>query len=126
MPQITRYSPARIGSDHFEPCEINDPKSQRQMHAKLELIDYTAYMANRKEVAKIIGEVDAGIFEKLAAVTARARCHWLKEALLVSLDGKQPADEQIKILSELRVTYDEMTAAYDGLRRLVERGYIAP
>ncbi len=125
MSLATSYSTSRSGSDHFEPSEINDPKSQRQLHAKLEQIDYTAYAANRKEVAESLGEVDTGKFERLAAAAARARCQWIGEAILVSSGPNKPNAEQIAKLSELRTIYDELTQAYDGLRRLVERSYLA-
>lgn len=122
----TSYSLARTGTDHFEPSEINDPKSHRQLHAKLEQIDYTAYAANRKEIAESLGEVDTGKFEMLAAAAARARCQWIAAALHISSGPDQPNTAQIARLSELRTVYNELTAAYDGLRRLVERSYLPP
>ena len=124
MSLTASYRTLRSGSEHFEPSEINDPKAQRQLHAKLEQIDYTAYAANRKEIAERLGDVDTGQFKKLAAVAARARCQWIAEALLVSSETNQPSVEQIRRLSELRTMYDELTPAYDALRRLVERGYL--
>jgi len=124
MSLTASYRTLRSGSEHFEPSEINDPKAQRQLHAKLEQIDYTAYAANRKEIAERLGEVDTGQFERLAAAAARARCQWIAEALFVSLETNQPSVEQISKLSELRTMYDELTQAYDALRRLVERSYL--
>lgn len=120
------YSSLRLGSDHFEPSEINDPKSQRQLHAKLEQIDYAAYAANRKEVSDSLGEVDIGKFERLAAAAAIARCQWIAAALLVSSGPNQPDAQKIAKLSELRTTFNELTEAYEGLRRLVERSYLVP
>ena len=124
MSLVTNHSYIRSGSDHFEPSEANDPKSQRQLHAKLEQIDYTAYAANRKEVAERLGTVDSGKFEGLAAAAAIARCKWISAALLVSSGPHQPNAEQTRGLSELRTIYHELMEAYDGLRRLVERGYL--
>ena len=39
MSLTTSYSLARTGPDHFEPSDIDDPKTQRQIHARLEQID---------------------------------------------------------------------------------------
>lgn len=125
MSLTTSYRTLRSGSDHFEPSEINDPKSQRQLHAKLEQIDYTAYAANRKEIGESFGKIDTEQFEKLAAAAARARCQWIAAALVVSSETNQPSVEQIRRLSELRTMYDELAQAYDALRRLVERSYLA-
>jgi hypothetical protein len=125
MSPTTNYRTLRSGSEHFEPSEINDPKAQRQLHAKLEQIDYTAYAANRKGITESLGEVETGKFEKLAAAAAKARCQWIAAALVVSSETSQPSVEQIRNLSELRTMYDELTQAYDALRRLVERNYLA-
>jgi tryptophanase len=125
MALSTSYRSLRSGSDHFEPSESNDPKTQRQLHATLEQIDYTAYAANRREVADSLGKVDTAQLEKLANAAARARCKWIAAALSISSGSNQPNMEQIKTLSELRNTYDELTLAYDAVRRLVERSYLA-
>ena len=126
MSLTTGYSLSRTGPDHFEPSDLNDPKAQRQLHARLEQIDYAAYAANRKEIAESLGEVDAGKFEMLAAAAARARCQWIAAALLASAGPGQPDPGQMARLSELRTLYNELTAAYEGLRRLVERSYLPP
>jgi hypothetical protein len=116
----------RTRGDHFEPSEIDDPKVQRLVHASLQNIDYTAYAANRKQVSESLGKIEAAHFEKLAAAAARARCQWIAEALAVTSDARLPDVAQIKKLSDLRTTYLELTEAYDALRRLVERNYLAP
>ena len=116
--------PWRIATDHFEPSDSGDPKAQRQVHGKLEQIDYTAYEANRKAAAISLGNVNLGTFEKLAADTARARCEWMAAAV-AAIDGSHPlGSEQIKRVAELRASYDELAEAYSALRRMVERGYL--
>ena len=116
----------RTRADHFEPSDVDDPKAQRLVHAALEHIDYTAYAANRKQVAESLGKIDAGQFEKLAATAAKARCQWIAEALHATSGANIPDVQQIRKLSDLRTTYVELTEAYDALRRLVERNYLAP
>ena len=116
----------RTRADHFEPSENDDPKAQRLLHAALENIDYTAYAANRKQVAESLGKIDAEQFEKLAAAAAKARCQWIAEALRATADASIPDAQQIRKLSDLRTTFVELTEGYDALRRLVERNYLAP
>ena len=69
MLSTTNHRTLRAGSEHFEPSETNDPKTQRQLHAKLEQIDYTAYAANRKEITQSLAHL-AGTCIALQVVTA--------------------------------------------------------
>src|SRR5512146_3172090 len=112
MPLTTGYSLARPGPDHFEPSDIDDPKAQRQLHARLEQIDYAVYAANRKETAQSLGSVDPANFERLAAAAARARCAWIAAALEACSEPGEPCHEQTARLSHLRAVYDELAAAY--------------
>jgi len=114
----------RAPSDHFEPDEDVDPKAQRSLRGHLEQIDYTAYAANRKLLTSAMGAIEAERIQKLAAAAALARTRWVVAALAISEEGGAPSREQVTALTHLRTTYDELTAAYDGLRRMVERGYI--
>ena len=115
----------RTKADHVEPNEIDDPRVQRLLHAALENIDYTAYAANRRQVAETLTKIDIAQFEKLAATAAKARCQWIAEALHVASASDLPDAGQIRKLAELRSNYMELTEAYDALRRLVERNYLA-
>ncbi|ODT84765.1 hypothetical protein [Phenylobacterium sp. SCN 70-31] len=114
----------RAASDHFEPDEDVDPKAQRNLRGHLEHIDYTAYAANKKLLTAAMGALDGQRVQKLAAAAALARTRWVVAALTIAEDGATPTREQIAGLTHLRSTYDELASAYDGLRRMVERGYI--
>lgn len=114
----------RAPSDHFEPDEDGDPKAQRNLRGHLEQIDYAAYAANKKLLGGAMGAVGAERIQKLASAAALARTRWVVAALTISEGGGAPTREQITGLSHLRTTYDELAAAYDGLRRMVERGYL--
>lgn len=114
----------RAASDHFEPDEDVDPKAQRNLRGHLEQIDYTAYAANKKMLSGAMGAIPAERIQKLASAAALARTRWVVAALAISEAGGAPTREQVTGLTHLRATYDELAAAYDGLRRMVERGYI--
>ena len=124
---ITRNTSVRrtIG-DHFEPDDDIDPKVQRQLRGQLEQIDYTAYTANRQVLGAAIGEADAVKFQRLGLATAVARARWVATALATTTDAtKPPSRDQIQELAFQRAAYEELTEAYDALRRMVERGYLA-
>ncbi|MBX3484150.1 hypothetical protein [Phenylobacterium sp.] len=114
----------RTPSDHFEPDDDVDPKAQRNLRGHLEQIDYAAYAANRKLLSGAMGAVEGERIHKLASACALARTRWVVAALAISEEAGAPTREQIAGLVHLRATYDELAAAYDGLRRMVERGYL--
>jgi hypothetical protein len=111
--------------DHFEPDEHVDPKAQRQLRGQLEQIDYTAYAANKEVLAAVIGRADAGKFAYLGLATAQARAKWAAYALAATDGGKSPSAQHIEELARLRSAFEELSEAYDALRRMVERGYLA-
>ena len=112
----------RSGGDHFEPDL--DPQAQRHLRARLEQIDFTAYTANREVVAHHLRRTDAQTFQRMALATAQARAVWVAAAMAATEQGRQPNAAQIENLALLRKAYEELTEAYDALRRMVERGYI--
>jgi hypothetical protein len=113
----------RSSSDHFEPQVADDPQAQRRLRGQLEHIDYTAFASNREVIAAGLGHADAGKFQRLAVAAALARTRWVSEALAMS--GPQGLTaEQVAHLSQLRGAYEELTEAYEAMRRMVERGYL--
>jgi hypothetical protein len=124
MSSMRTSSVRRIATDHFEP-ESADPQDARKLRGQLEQIDYTAFASNREVLGRMVGSADAATFQRMAVVAALARAHWVKEALALS-DGATPITPQrIARLTELRVAFEELTEAYEGMRRMVERGYMA-
>lgn len=115
----------RAPSDHFEPGEDLDPKAQRLLRGALEQIDVMAYAANRKLLGSALTGVDAESFQRLAHATSMARARWIVAALATTESGTPPSAHQIEAVAQLRTAFEELTAAYDGLRRMVERGYLA-
>jgi hypothetical protein len=114
----------RLVADHFEPGEDVDAKAQRQLRGHLEQIDYTAYAANRKVMSAALGGAETQQFERLALATAYARAKWVATALAVTDRGAPPSNADVETLANLRRGYEELSEAYDALRRMVERGYM--
>ena len=121
---MATYSSTSIRSDHFVPESSQDPAAQRRLRGQLEQIDYTAFASNREIIGHTLGVADAQMFQMMAISCASARAQWAKEALAISATGAAPTAEQVRRLSELRAAFDELSAAYEALRRMVERGYL--
>ena len=115
----------RSSSDHFSPEADLDPQAQRQLRGKLEQIDYTAYASNREVIGRTLAGADARIFQRLGVAAAQARAHWIGGAIAATESGQALTPMQVDKLSQLRRAYEELAEAYDAMRRLVERGYIA-
>ena len=109
--------------DHFEPQDI-DPHEQRRLRGMLEQIDYAAFVSNREVVGQMLGGADAASFQKLAVLTATARAKWVAEALRLAHSGSPVTPDQTARLTAHRTAYEELAEAYEGLRRMVERGYL--
>lgn len=109
--------------DHFEPQDA-DPQEQRRLRGLLEQIDYAAFIANREIIGQMLPKLDASMFQRLAVLTATARAKWVAESLRQSESGAPSTPDQIARLTSMRTAYDELAEAYEGLRRMVERGYV--
>ncbi len=114
----------RRSRDHFEPQDT-DPQDQRRLRGLLEQIDYSAFVANREVIGQMLPKLDASMFQKLAVLTATARAKWVSEGLRQSESGAPSTPDQIARLASARTAYEELAEAYEGLRRMVERGYVA-
>jgi len=110
--------------DHFEPEAALDPQRQRQLRGHLEQIDYAAFAANREVVAKSLAQVDIAAVERLAAATAHARANWIAAALKMTKAGNMLEAEEAARLGDLRRAWEELSEVYEGLRRMIGRGYI--
>ncbi len=121
-------SSSRRSRDHFEPSD-SDPQEQRRLRGHLEQIDYTAFVSNREVIPQVMGlggnPAEPAAFQRLAVAVATARARWVAEALRLSEAGFAVGPSEAQALTSLRVAYEELSEAYEGLRRLVERGYLS-
>ncbi|MEI7932410.1 MAG: hypothetical protein WCI21_05065 [Alphaproteobacteria bacterium] len=122
---LIRTNTVRRTSDHFEPEMSDDPHVQKRMRAQLELIDYTAFVANREAIARDVGALDVAMIQRMAVSAAHARAAWVRRAIAISDSSALPTPQLINDLAQARAAFEELTAAYDAIRRLVERGYVA-
>ena len=116
-------SSTRRSRDHFEPQD-SDPQEVRRRRGLLEQIDYTAFISNREVIGASLSVVDASTFQRLAVTVATARTKWVSEALRLSESGSPVTPDQTARLTAHRTAFEEMSEAYEGLRRMVERSYI--
>jgi hypothetical protein len=121
---VTRTSSVRRSHDHFEPDGSLDPQAQKRLRGHIEQIDYTAYASNREVIGQMLGQADAGKFQKLAVAAAVARSQWVAQALALSETPRPLTAQEIERLGSLRSAYEELTEAYEAMRRMVERGYL--
>ena len=122
---VTRTSSVRRTSDHFEPEAALDPQAQRRLRGHIEQIDYTAYASNREVIGQVLGQADLAKFQKLAVAAALARSQWIAAAVAMTESPTPLSPDQAAKLTGLRVAYEELTEAYEGMRRMVERGYLS-
>lgn len=112
------------GQDHFLPEANIDPTEQRKLRGHLEQIDYAAFAANTEVLAKALGgQADLAHFQRMAVAVAHARANWLQAAVAAAGQSALSPEEAGK-LAALRQGYEELSEAYEGFRRLVERGYL--
>ncbi|MFT3723857.1 MAG: hypothetical protein QM773_09745 [Hyphomonadaceae bacterium] len=121
---FTMTSTVRKVRDHFEPEANLDPQQQRALRAHLEQIDYAAFAANQEVLSKVVGHADLKRFQRLAVAAAQARARWVAASLALAEKSEAPSAQEVSHLATLRCAYDELTEAYDALRRMVERGYL--
>ena len=120
----SRTSLVKSPLDHFEPEEVSDPQAQRRLRGQLEQIDYTAFAANKAAIGALIGQVDAERIQRLAVATAQARAQWIAAALASAEQGRPTEPAEVARIAQLREAWNELSEAYEGLRRMVGRGYV--
>lgn len=123
MSSTVTSSSRRRGLDHFEPEDV-DPQVQRRLRGILEQIDYTAFASNKALIGQALGHVDASHFQHMAVAAAQARAQWVAAAVTMTETAHAPAPDQIQKLAQMRSAYEELSAAYEAMRRMVERGYV--
>jgi hypothetical protein len=113
-----------MAHEHFQPDLTLDPDQLKQVRRHLEQVDTATFEANRQLLARTVGRVDIRSFQRLAASAAQARGYWVSAALHATEKTHTPSDADVAALARLRKTYEELSEAYEALRRMVERGYL--
>lgn len=110
--------------DQFVTKEMLDKEARRKLNHFLEQIDLAIFTANKEVIQRDIPDLNRDSFLHFAVVVAEARSRYLKFALELS-KVKDPTPDQIEKLKALRLTHDELLAAFDATHRVVKRGYAA-
>lgn len=121
---FTMTSTVRKVSEHFEPEPALDPQQQRALRGHLEQIDFAAFAANREVMAKALGHADLEQFQRMAVAVAHARARWIGASVTLSKKSESLSAQEVAQVASLRSAYEELSEAYNALRRLVERGYL--
>lgn len=117
-------SSTRRTGDHFEPND-GDPQVQRRLRGYLEQIDYTAFASNKAVLGATVPHIDGERFQRLAVAVATARAKWVAEAASIADAGASLSEAQVAQLTHLRSAFEELSAVYEAMRRMVERDYVA-
>lgn len=120
----TVTSSYRRVSDRFEPDLVQDPQEQRRLRGILEQIDYTIFAANQAVMKKTIHHVALEDFQNLALSASQARSAWVDAARMVTQSRSPLSEQEVDRLTHLRCAYEELSEAYEAMRRMVERGYL--
>jgi hypothetical protein len=120
----TLSSYRRAPHDHFEPESDLDLQAQRHLRGHLEQIDYTTYASNKSVISAKLGRVDAQSFQRLAVATADARARWVAAGIEITQQPQVVTPDQVARLAALKSAFMELADVYEGLRRMVERGYL--
>jgi len=97
----------------------------RQKHF-LDQLEQAIRVANRQIIHKHVPKITKDDVLKLAMTVGEIRARYL-EASLKLIDreeGVMPDASEITRLSRARETFDEVVAAFEALRRAIERGYV--
>jgi hypothetical protein len=99
------------------------PTRQQRFLANVETMTRAA---NREIIHKHMTAVTADDVTRLAVMVAELRARYLKAAMgLVDREGGVAPDAgEVSKLARARETYDEAVAAFEAMRRAIERGYV--
>ena len=123
MAKVVTSSYRRV-SDRFEPDLVQDPTEQRKLRGYLEKIDYTVFAANQAVIQQALDHVSIVDFENLALCSSKARTLWVDAAKKMTAGRKPLMPDELATLTHLRTSYEELSEAYEAMRRMVERGYL--
>lgn len=109
--------------DHLMSQDQLDKESQRKLAKFMEELEMATFRANQEVMAKKLPTLGIETFVRFSVKVAEARAEYISASLAeVDREGR-PDPEHMKRIQALRITYDELSKAYDATERLVERGY---
>ncbi|RMG33255.1 MAG: hypothetical protein D6720_11805 [Gammaproteobacteria bacterium] len=81
---------------------------------------------NREVLNPVIDSLSPAKLEPMLRMVAKARALYLQELLKLAdgNGGELPDDQQIKVLHQRRLRYDELVEAAQALETAIQRGYL--
>lgn len=109
--------------DSYTAPEMLEPAMRKAIKAQLDALAFASFTADREVIARELPTIRRVDLEFLVVAGAEARTRWLVQALAHGKTKKLPSAAEVEELARLRQTYQELAAAFEALKRLIERGY---
>lgn len=105
---------------------LDDDRLLARQQKFLQQIERTIRAANREIIHKHLPAISADDVTRLAVVVAELRARYLDSAKRMAErdQGVAPDASEIAKLARAREHYDEVTHAFEALKRAIERGYV--
>jgi len=109
--------------DHLMSQDQLDKEARRRLTMFMEELQIATFKANQEVFSKAMPVLKVDDFVQFSKKVAEARAEYITAALKEVERIGPPDPLKIKHIQALRVTYEELSTAYDAAERLVERGY---
>ncbi len=111
------------GKDAMLTAEMADDATRRRIMQFLQTMEGAILEANVEVIGKQLPQLDEQTFLKMAVRVAELRADYVAVGMQVA-EHRRPDPSAIKILSQARLAYEEMSNVFEAAERLVKRGYV--
>ncbi|MCR9257754.1 MAG: hypothetical protein NXI16_16855 [Alphaproteobacteria bacterium] len=109
--------------DHLMSQDQLDKEVRRKLTQFMEDLQIATFKANQEVFSRALPMLRVDDFVRFSRKVAEARADYISAALEETNRVGPPDPMKIKHIQALRVTYEELAAAYEATERLIERGY---
>jgi hypothetical protein len=110
-------------SDAYSAPEMLEPEMRKTIKARLDAFAFASFAADREVFRQALPVLKYRDLEVLVIAGAEARARWLSRALALSQTKAPLTAPQVAELAHLRDSFEELSSAFEAIKRLVERGY---
>jgi hypothetical protein len=111
------------GKDAMLTVEMADDATRRRIMQFLQTMEGAVLEANVEVIGKQLPQLDEQTFLKMAVRVAELRADYVAVGMQVA-EHRRPDPSAIKILTQARLAYEEMSNVFEAAERLVKRGYV--
>jgi hypothetical protein len=111
------------GKDAMLTVEMADDATRRRIMQFLQTMEGAILEANVEVIGKQLPQLDEQTFLKMAVRVAELRADYVAVGMQVA-EHRRPDPSAIKILTQARLAYEEMSNVFEAAERLVKRGYV--